>query len=82
MKSLRDRSKAPWRLLIVGCLTLRALVAGAEPADEVRAAELLVRKTYYEGMPFEAARARSHAKARSSLRARCPIANGMASRSR
>jgi len=57
MKSLRDRSKAPWRLLIVGCLTLRALVAGAEPADEVRAAELLVRKTYYEGMPFEAARA-------------------------
>jgi len=57
MKRPSDRTNAPWKLLVAAFLALRSLVAGADPADEARAAEELVRKTYFEGLPYEEARA-------------------------
>jgi hypothetical protein len=48
--------KAATGLMLAALLAL-PWRAGATPADEARAAEALVRRTYYEGLPVDAARA-------------------------
>lgn len=57
MKRRHSESKALLRLALVALLAHGVLPAEADPADEARMAEALVRKTYYEGMPADAARA-------------------------